>query len=283
MDIALRQMALTDVPELMGLKNAEGWNQLEFDFEFYMRQWPTGCFALEFEGRLVGSAIAVNYHDQIGWVGVVIVHPDCRRQGQATRLLRTVMDNLSGCRGIWLDATPAGQPVYEKLGFEFEYMLARYICPAAVPGPNVDISVCKPVDTADLPRLIEMDAAAFGAKREGLIEYLLKTWRAGAFKYEIDGRIAGFCVGRAGSRYRQIGPVVAESPEIAKTILNCALARFKGQPVCVDLIESQAEFKAELLDRGFAAQRPLGRMCRGKAVAAPVPQTYFAIPGGEFG
>jgi len=58
----------------------------------------------------------------------MLVHPEHRRIGIATRLMSRALEYLQqrqvGC--IRLDATPVGRPVYEKLGFISEWQLQRW-------------------------------------------------------------------------------------------------------------------------------------------------------------
>ncbi len=59
---------------------------------------------------------------------MVLVDPEYRRRGIATRLLGAAIDYLknAGVPSIKLDATPAGQPLYEILGFAGEVMIERW-------------------------------------------------------------------------------------------------------------------------------------------------------------
>lgn len=63
------------------------------------RSWPTGI-----------TATLLN----------VWTHPDYRRRGLATQLIRALIDEArqAGVSNIDLSATEEGRPVYEKLGFE---------------------------------------------------------------------------------------------------------------------------------------------------------------------
>ncbi len=59
----------------------------------------------------------------------MLVHEDFRRRGIATELMNAGLDYLGkhnvGC--IKLDATPAGQPVYERLGFDAQWSFRRWV------------------------------------------------------------------------------------------------------------------------------------------------------------
>ena len=72
---------------------------------------------------------------------MVLVELNARRKGVATALLKHALNFLEKqqVKSIRLDATAAGAPVYEKLGFTPEYQLARYegIAPQTRAQPHV--------------------------------------------------------------------------------------------------------------------------------------------------
>ena len=82
------------------------------------------------DGHLVGSAggqifagLSPNLLEPdyrlLGYIWGVYVRPEHRGRGIASALTRTLTDYLFsvGCSQVRLHASPAGQPVYEKLGF----------------------------------------------------------------------------------------------------------------------------------------------------------------------
>jgi GNAT superfamily N-acetyltransferase len=88
------------------------------------------AFAALAEGRIVGSAcgqiwaglspdVLEPHYKCKGYIWGVYVAPPHRGQGIARALTAAVTAHLQsvGCTQIHLDASPAGRPVYEKLGF----------------------------------------------------------------------------------------------------------------------------------------------------------------------
>src|SRR3954466_10919580 len=70
-------------------------------------------------GRVIATAGTMPYGGKFGWVSMVLVANDHRRQGLATRLLhRCVHDLTAGGLVPVLDATPTGKTIYRPLGFE---------------------------------------------------------------------------------------------------------------------------------------------------------------------
>jgi ribosomal protein S18 acetylase RimI-like enzyme len=89
---------------------------------------PKAALVAEVKGKPAGTATTIRYGDRFGWIGMVLVHPDYRRFGIGTQLLKGAISRLQQCgvRCIKLDATPMGRKVYVPLGFVDEYELSRY-------------------------------------------------------------------------------------------------------------------------------------------------------------
>jgi GNAT superfamily N-acetyltransferase len=84
------------------------------------------CYIGEVEGEPVTTGLGLTYED---WVGVfnIATPPAHRRRGYgAAMTMRVVHDGLqAGADWAWLQSSPAGLPVYERLGFT---TLARWRC-----------------------------------------------------------------------------------------------------------------------------------------------------------
>ena len=111
----------------MRLKEAAGWNQTEADWRRLVKLEPDGCFAAIENDQLVGTTTTTTYEDDLAWIGMVLVDPQHRRRGIATRLIETALAYLDGkVAVVKLDATAEGEPVYEKFGFKTESLVERW-------------------------------------------------------------------------------------------------------------------------------------------------------------
>ena len=126
-EVCLRRMTQTDVPAADELRQLAGWNQTPSDWNRLLRLEPQGCFVAVENGRVDGTVTTTTYGQTLGWIGMMLVHPNHRRQGIATLLMREALAYLQNTkvRCIKLDATPEGRLVYEKLGFAAEWTLTR--------------------------------------------------------------------------------------------------------------------------------------------------------------
>jgi predicted N-acetyltransferase YhbS len=74
------------------------------------------------DGAVVGTAASVSF-GETAWVGGVTVAPEARGRRLGQALTEAALDALGEHATISLLATPAGRPIYERLGFvpELEY------------------------------------------------------------------------------------------------------------------------------------------------------------------
>jgi GNAT superfamily N-acetyltransferase len=283
--VEIRLLEESDIPAAMQLKELACWNQTEDDWRRLLRLEPRGCFCALVDGDLVGTTTTTTYDKQLAWIGMVLVNPQKRRRGIATRLMNTALLYLRGrVSTVMLDATPEGQHVYEKLGFEVESVIERWQgFVADTPPRSGGLKGAVQLDSKTRGELFVLDARAFGADRSKLIETLIESACVEPiFTTSSDGRLQSYALARRGSNADYVGPVVTSDPEQAGPLLDRVLDQLTGRQVYVDL-NSAFEKGAELLAaRSFVKQRDLIRMRYGKRNRA-TSSWVFAIAGPEIG
>ena len=127
----IRPLTAADLPTAMVLKTEAGWNQLEAGWRRFLSMQPDGCFVAELDGEPVGTTVTCIFGD-VAWVAMVLVARRARGRGIGTAMMRHALKFLDerGVPTVRLDATPMGQPIYERLGFVPEYTLVRFEGPA---------------------------------------------------------------------------------------------------------------------------------------------------------
>jgi GNAT superfamily N-acetyltransferase len=261
------------------LSRAARWNQNENDWRL-MLGFGHG-WGVEEDGTLAASTLVLPY-DGFAWVAMVLVLPEHRKKGFATRLLRTSISFLKRNNKIpILDATPAGREVYAQEGFADCWGFRRF---ALISRRAVSFhgEKTRPIANADWPKILELDMKAFGASREGVLRNLAQRLPQAAFVAEREGRIAGFIFGRDGREARQIGPLVAREGETAKSVFAAALSRIEP-PVYVDVTDRDPLFAAWIEALGFGFQRPFTRMVHGAGRAPGEDALIFCPAGPELG
>ena len=283
MDIV--RMGPAHIPGAMILKEAAGWNQLPQDWLGYLELAPSGCFAGIVGGRVVATGTAINYGTRLGWIGMILVHPEFRRRGLATRIMDRLIDHLTGlgCSTLKLDATDAGAPVYEKVGFQTEYQVERWIRKPQPPAQSRR-SGARPqqITTRALPSLGQWDSRCFGADRSSLLEWFRAHGGPSAYLGDPSAPEA-FILGRPGSFAHQIGPLTASSAEHAEALLAPAIEAHHDRPLIADLISDNNEARRLLQNFAFEPSRVLKRMYRGSDPGPGQPEHLYCLAGFEFG
>jgi GNAT superfamily N-acetyltransferase len=276
----LRTMTADDIPAGMRLKDLAGWNQTPADWMCFLEGSPSGCFAAEVEGKMVGTAATIVYEQRFAWIGMVLVDPAFRGRGIGTRLLQKTIEHLDGI-GIGtmkLDATPAGRPIYQKLGFKDEYEIERWLLKRPVPEADPALGL-QPVSNA----VLQLDREIFGADRGSLLRSLASENPDFAMVAEHDAEIAGYTFGRRGTLADHLGPWMARDEETATKLLDEFTRRSSRETVFVDALKERRFVSRMLLARGFKVSRPLTRMVRGPNPYPGRPDLLCAILGPEFG
>lgn len=276
-----RSLTLDDLEGCQELSVEAGWNQTEDDWRMIL---DIGIGRGLFEGASpVASAVVLPYGGRIGWVCMVLVAKDQRRQGHATRLLEW---SLETCRQYGLtaglDATPDGRKVYEHLGFQDCFPIVRLQSSKSAINTQTGLTdeVIRSAMRSDLAEIIALDGNSFGADRSGLISALYQREPDRAFVAQNGSGIDGFVLIRKGRLATQIGPLIATSQNTAQALLARVMKSIDG-PVFLDLVEAHLDTRRLLEDSGFEVQRPFMRMLSGRGEAFGKPDHIFVLAGPE--
>jgi hypothetical protein len=226
------------------------------------------------DGTLVASTIALPY-GAFAWLSMVLVLPEHRRKGYASRLLSIATAEVEN-RGQApiLDATPEGHEVYRQEGFRDTWSFRRFHLarPAKVQGADH----ARPIETWE--SLLSLDAEAFGGRRAHLLRALQKRMPQCALELPQKG----FVLARDGREAAQVGPLVARDEESAVTLLRAALETIQP-PLYVDAVDHAPPLQEWLLAHGFEFQRRFTRMVRGIARAPGNEKLVYLVAGPELG
>lgn len=271
---AIERLGRDDVAAGLALSDAAGWNQTGDDWRFFLERGEVvGC--RDGEGRIVATAAALPYDAATGWVSMVLVDAGWRHRGLATALLRDCVGRLARSgRAAVLDATPAGAPVYRRLGFEAGFAFDRW----QGEGEGAASTMAEARRGIDADMVAAIDAEAGGVGRGLLIHDFLG--RPGSELLSDAG--GGFVLTRAGRRATQIGPLVAGTQAEALALADAALAATNG-PVFIDVPQRCVALAADLERRRFTRQRTFTRMALGGDHLLAARRAVFALAGPEFG
>jgi len=272
-------MTIDDLRLGLRLSRQAGWNQIESDWLRFMNMEPEGCFVAELDGCSVGTTTTCIF-ENVAWIAMVLVDKESRGQGVGTKLLKHSLDYLAGLKvkTVRLDATAAGRPIYEKLGFVPEYELARFegIARLGTTGPVITETV--PELFADM---IEFDRQMTGTNRAKMLSLLFKEFPQNTRILTHYDKIDGFITVRPGANAAQIGPCVA-AMNAGPALLSDALNRCAGKAVFVDIPAGNVHAVKIAESSGLKIQRGFTRMCRGERIKDNI-KTIWAGSGPEKG
>jgi predicted N-acetyltransferase YhbS len=182
--------------------------------------------------RVVGTALCWKFGAEGGSLGMVIVAPDCQGKGIGRKLMELLLEALGG-RVTVLHATPAGEPLYAKLGFKRIGAIHQHQS-ADFTVPRIDLprgERIRAIEPGDTDTLVALASRASGFDRSVLLPSLLKV--AEGVVLERDGEARGFALIREFGRGHAIGPVVADASDQqhvhrAKALIAHWLARNEG-------------------------------------------------------
>ena len=234
---AVRTMRRREVEVAVDWAAQEGWNPGNHDAEAFYAADPEGFFIAELDGEPIGSVSVVNYSETFAFAGLYILKPEYRNRGYGSRLFAAGMAH-AGDRNIGGDGVLAMQEKYRtRSGFTLAYRNIRF---EGAGGGNEPEG---PVDIAGVPfePLAAYDARHFPASRPRfLAAWLRQEGACGRAVLGEDGDVAGYGVVRRCRHGYKIGPLFADTPEIAGEIFLALSAQASSGPVYLDVPEPNA-------------------------------------------
>ncbi|MPW20705.1 GNAT family N-acetyltransferase [Paraburkholderia sp. CNPSo 3157] len=231
-----RPFTVDDIAAAHALSLDVKWPHRADDWRFVLDA-GAGFVAQDGE-RVVGTALCWKYGGDGGSLGMVIVAPDQQGKGIGRKLMDLLLEAL-GNRITVLHATPAGEPLYAKLGFRrigaiHQHQSADFTAPRVELQTGESVRAFEPRDTA---ALVAFASRASGLDRSALLPSLLNV--AQGVLLERDGETVGFALIREFGRGHAIGPVVsltADQQHVrrAQALIAHWLAHYEGKFTRID-------------------------------------------------
>ncbi|MFJ9680051.1 GNAT family N-acetyltransferase [Streptomyces sp. NPDC101194] len=223
-----------DLTMLAEWAHEESWNPGLTDRHAFFAADPRGFLIGRLDGVPVSCVSVVRYGRDFGFLGFYLTRPELRGQGYGIQLWQAGMARLDG-RNVGLDGVVAQQPNYRKSGFRSVWTNMRYEG-RPLAGPPVPSGTAL-VDARSVPfdLLAAYDRRFFPADRDSF----LAPWIAGPGRTSLaavrDGELRGLAVTRPCRTSSRIGPVYAESPEVAGALVGALAATAPDTPVAIDV------------------------------------------------
>ncbi|MFF8693920.1 GNAT family N-acetyltransferase [Streptomyces sp. NPDC015144] len=254
-----------DLALLTEWAHEESWNPGLTDRHAFHAADPRGFLIGRLDGEPVSCVSVVRYGPDFGFLGFYLVRPHLRGQGYGIRTWRAGMERLAG-RNVGLDGVVDQQANYRKSGFRSAWTTMR--CEGLPPARPVPDGV-QLVDgrAVAFDRLAAYDRRFFPAERDSF----LAPWIAHPTRVSLaavrDGELCGLAVTRPCRAASRIGPVYAESPEVAGALVGALAAADPGVPVAVDVPDVNPAAVRLAEELGLSPSFETARMYTG-----PVPE-----------
>lgn len=249
-----------------------GWNQTTSDIQRMVGLDKHGTFVAKIAGPGFEIPVATSSVLPLGrnntWIGMILVHPEVRRQGIANAMMqacvRYALEQGKVING--LDATPMGNTVYGAVGYVNSYRIWRSIFQLAEfaekPYDRQHVTL---MTEADLPAVTRYDASAF-LEREEILRALLADSNGICYVYRNDdGLVQGYCYSRPGRLRPFVGPFIADNEDIARHLLTAIskklLENKLNETAFLDTPESKFADKGAYVERTFdQIKKPSGHL-----------------------
>ena len=232
---SIRSMSRADLELAIEWAAVEGWNPGLHDADCFYAADPTGFLMGCLGEEPIATISAVKYGRSFGFIGFYLVKPDYRGQGYGMQLWTAALNTLQG-RTIGLDGVLAQQQNYQKSGFQLAYRNIRYEgVGSGEPTTHTDV-----VDLASLPfeTIAAYDRAFFPDDRVQFLRAWIHQPNRTALGIVQTNQLVGYGVIRACRRGYKIGPLFADRPHIAETLLVAFKATIPaGAPIYLDVPE----------------------------------------------
>jgi GNAT superfamily N-acetyltransferase len=281
-----------DWPVFESWAAGEGWNPGPADGGCFLAQDPDGFFVGRIDGAPVSAISLVNYGETFSFLGFYLVHPDFRGRGHGYATWQAGLEH-AGDRVIGLDGVLDQQDNYRRSGFQLAHRNIRYVGPAVVAAPPAGGAGSGPADGSgsglvllpaaevERPVIEAYDSGRFPAERPVFLDCWLSAPGHIAYAALADGELAGYGVIRPAPAFAKIGPLFADTPEVAEALFRALVAGLVAASesgasfdVALDVPEPNAAAVALAERHGMKPSFETARMYTGPVRAMDLASVY---------
>jgi GNAT superfamily N-acetyltransferase len=305
----IRRLGLDDLPRCVSLAADRGWSPEQAKWSLLLT--ASEVFGVDApDGRgLAGTVTLTRWGTDLAAVGMMLVAARYARRGLGQALMEHLLRAAGEGTTVTLFATDMGRPLYEKLGFRVtrrnvsftgkfragrdnskrRWRPAAMGGPARLPGQGLpagqgrladpdqaaaEQGIVRLATESDLPAILDVDRAAFGADR-GPIIARLPAFADRIAVFEAARGVVGYAAAwRNGPASMVIGPVVAPDGEAARKLV-AELAGRTGTSVRLDLDPDRPELPGWAQARGLEPVGSNAVMAHGDNPPRGTPQCLF--------
>ena len=249
----------------------EGWIPGIHDLDSFYETDPTGFYAAKIGGEIVGTFSVVKYSKDYAFAGFFIVRPEMRGIGVGLAIQHFI-DTQFANYNVGIDGVLAMQEKYARAGYKWAYGNERY---AGIAKAGEKDSQCRKISEGDFDSIVKFDAKFFPVERRQFLKSWLTQKDATALLCKDDnGNLSGYGVVRKCFQGNRVGPLFAETPQIAKRLFDSLAASVAGQEIFIDIPTVNAAALQLALSNGMRPAFTTARMYTKQAPNLPLNKIY---------
>lgn len=278
-DLELRDVSSSDAAACHNLSQQVDWPHCPDDWEMLIGL-GRGVIAAVNE-KIVASALWWPCGPSYASLGMIIDSP-AQQRGEIGERLMAALLRQTRARGLSLNATAAGEPLYRKLGFSVSSEVHQY---EGIVRTGADCLLpagykLRRGSGDDLPTIAYLDEKATGLSRKHLLKTLLTLGDAVVLERGITP--VGYAFMRPFGGGYVVGPVIADRVGTAKLLLDYWLSQHSGELLRVD-ITTNSELAVWLDEMGLNRVGKAVTMTKGWVPESTGPARVFAISSQALG
>ncbi len=275
----IRTMRPSEVDIAIEWARLEGWNPGIYDGECHYAVDPDGWFIGEVDDEPVATAVFTNYDSRFSFAGFYIVRPGYRHQTYGQQIWNAGLAHTEG-RNLGGDGVYEMMDKYQKIsGFNFAYRNIRW--EGVADGKEQEELV--PVGSLPFEEILAYDTDHFPVSRRKFLEKWISQPESTALAFPgKDNTIQGYGMIRRCFTGHKIGPIFADTPEIAEKIFQGLTASIPGEPVFFDTPEPNSDAIAIARRHNMTEIFGTARMYTGNIPDLPI-NNIFGVTTFELG
>lgn len=220
------------------LSERAGWNQTIADLEAMKAHgrlagsqdkngYLLATYIHKDQGITLGSGLSLPVSADMSWIGMILVHQELRRQGIARSIMNSCLIHARINQNksiVGLDATAQGKQVYDQLGFKDSFKIWRSDI-----STNLEIQANQKValKSFSLESIKNYLQRKNNEERFQIVSLLEGLPHSKNIMALTGGRVSGFVMSRPGRLKPFIGPLIADSDNVALSLLSHVLKHWK--------------------------------------------------------
>jgi [ribosomal protein S18]-alanine N-acetyltransferase len=272
-ELIIRPARASDIPEIVRWARSEEFSPGFGDVDIYRNTDKQGVWVGWVDSTPVGCIAGIKYNNIYGFIGLYIVRPEYRGQGYGHRLWEQALRHLQDVKCVGLEAASHLITNYAEWGFKTSSQTIRWQLFNSEDGLSSQAALnpqdLKVVSGPDIPleAIKKYDSEREFTARPHFLSQWLKH-PSGKVIALIDkyNHCHGFarirpCLLPAGEGWR-IGPILADSPVLAKALILNLLIEHKGV-ILIDSPQRNDNSQSLLSSLGFREISATTRMYKG--------------------